>query len=442
MIEKIKNNEFWASVIKLSSGQVIAQAITLIATLILSRIYTDADYGTYGIIISTANIIISGISLAMGSAIMVADSDEDCKRVFTVSYLAQMLLMVLVLIGMAALMPVKRFFDTPVPYVVMLLIVGLHIAMNILATMTRVYINRLKLNNVLFWNSLISAGCTVCISIPMGLLGFGFFGLLLASMMSETLCTLQMLRVACPFKRIRSFAEVKQTFADCKKFIFFQYPSNMMGTFANNLPDQTLYSWYGDAALGSYAMSQKVFRMPLNLLITPFQTIYFRTAAQMKDKMEELADFTYDFFKKMMLIAAVPMIACMAFGEYIFGFVLGWQWQEAGLIAAILCPYFFFWFCNAAITYLRVAIGQQKANLYMTIVQLACAFLVVALAKILGTDVVGTIALFSGVNALFNLADITVSFVCMKKHCGKYLVVSIGYMALCIALACMIRVLV
>lgn len=439
ILDKLKKSEFWAGVVKLSVGQLIGQAITLGATLVLSRIYTDADYGTFGIITSTASIIMSAISLALGSAVMVADTDEDSKRVFTVAYFAQMILLSVVLLGMVVLMPVKRFFDTSIPYIAALLLMGLHIALNSLSTMTKVYINRLKMNNVLFWNSLINAGCTVCISIPMGLLGFGFVGLLLAAIAAELLCSAQMLRAAFPFKRIRGFEEVKQTFAECRRFILFQYPSNMMGTISNNMPNQTLYNLFGDATLGSYAMCNKVFNLPLNLIISPIQTIYFRTAAKMKDQKEQLAEFTYGFFKKMMLVAAIPMIVCMAFGEYIFGFVLGWQWTEAGLIAAIMCPYFFFWFCNNAITYLRVAIGHQKENLYMTIVQLLSALLALGLSKVLHQNVIVTIGIFAAINMLFNLADIVVSFVCLKKNYWKYLFVSVAFIAVCIAAAYGIR---
>ena len=442
LLDKLKKNEFWSSVFKLSAGQLIGQAITLAATLVLSRIYTDADYGTFGIITSTAAIVTSVISLALGSAIMGAETDEDSKRVFTVSYLIQLVLLAIVLIGMIALMPVKRFFDTSIPYIAAVCLMGVHIAFNILFTMTRVYINRMKMDNILFWNSLINAGCTVFISIPMGLLGFGFVGLLGASIMAEALCAAQMIFASCPFKKIRSFGEVKQTFIECKRFMLFQSPSNIMGTFSNNMPNQTLYNMFGNAELGSYAMCNKIFNLPLNLLIAPIQTVYFRTAAQMKDKLEELADFTYNFLKKLMLIAAVPMIICMAFGEYIFGFVLGSQWQEAGLIAAIMCPYFLFWFCYNAITYLRVTIGHQKTNLYMTIVQLIFALLAVLIAKICTADIIVTIALFSGINGLFSLANIVVSFACMRKYYFKYCIMSILYIAICIAVALVLRLVV
>ena len=439
LFDKLRKNEFWGSVVKLSAGKLIGQCITIAATLILSRIYTDADYGTYGVITSLAAIITSAVGLALSSAIMVADTDEDSKRVFTVAFTAQTLLLLVVLLGMIALMPVKRFFDTSIPYVAAVGLMGLHIVLSNLTGMLGIYINKLKMNNVLFWNSLISSGCTVFISIPFGLFGFGFVGLLLAAIASEILCAVHMMRVAFPFIRIRSFGEVKKTFADCKRFILFQYPSNMMGTFSNNLPDQALYNSYGDAALGSYAMCKRIFNMPLHLIVAPIQTVYFRTAAQMKDRIKELADFTYDFLKKLALIAAIPMILCMAFGEYIFGFVLGWQWMEAGLIAAIMCPYFFLWFSYNCITYLRVTIGYQHVNLYTTIFQILSILVALVVSMAVDGGQIVTIAIFSGVNAFVSLMHIIVSFACMKRNYWKYLVFSLVYLAVCGGIAILLR---
>ena len=99
ILNKLKKSEFWSGVIKLSAGQLISQLITLVATLALSRIYTDSDYGTYGIITSTATIIISVISMALSSAVMVVETDDDSKRVFTVAYGVQLVLLGIVIVG-------------------------------------------------------------------------------------------------------------------------------------------------------------------------------------------------------------------------------------------------------------------------------------------------------------------------------------------------------
>jgi len=397
-----KKNEFWSSVAKLSAGQIIAQAITIAATLVLSRIYTDSDYGTFGIITSTGAIIMSIIDVALGSAIMVAKTDEDSKRVLTVSFLIQMVLMAAIVFGMIALSPVKKFFTvSSIPYTVAVLIMAVYIAVNSLYSLIRIYINRKKLNNILFLNSLISAGCTVFISIPLGFLKFGFIGLISATVLGALLSIIQMMRVSFPFTKIESFGDIKKTFVECRDFILFQYPSNIMGSVSNNMPNQTLYNMYGGTGLGIYAMCNKVFQMPLNLIITPIQTVYFRKAVEMKDSTKELSDFSFGFIQKFMLLALIPVILVMSFGESIFGFVLGQQWHESGLIAAIMCPYYFFYFCNSCMAYLRVSIGKQKINLVMTVAQLVSSLAALLLVMILPKKLILSVAVFAIISILF-----------------------------------------
>ncbi|MEA4914543.1 MAG: oligosaccharide flippase family protein [Christensenella sp.] len=440
--QRFKKNEFWSSVAKLSAGQIIAQAITLAATLVLSRIYTDSDYGNFGIITSTAAIIISMLNLALGSAVMVARTDEDSRRVLTVTFLVQTVLLTVVILGMLALSPVKKFFDIKsIPYAVALMIMAAYAAVSSLCSLVTVYINRLKLNNVLFWNSLITAGCTVFISIPLGFLKFGFIGLVSSAIIGTLLSIIQMMRASFPFTKIKSFGEIQKTFVECRNFIFFQYPSNVMGTVSNNMPNQTLYNIYGDSALGTYAMCNKVFHMPLNLIITPIQTVYFRKAAEIKDSTKELSDFTFGFIKKFMLLALIPAILVMSFGDSIFGFVLGQQWRESGLIAAIMCPYFFFYFCNSCLAYLRVSIGKQKINLVMTVVQLLSALLSLLLVMVLPEKLILSVAIFAVVNTVFNIVDVMIMFVCMKKNTTKYILYSIGFVSVSVGVSLLIRAL-
>jgi O-antigen/teichoic acid export membrane protein len=431
-IQKIKASEFWSSVAKLSAGQIIGQTITLLATLVLSRIYSSADYGSYGIIASTATIIISIIDLAIDSSIMVAKTDDDSRRIFTVSFLIQTTLLCVVCLGMIIISPYKMFFTTTFSYNLSVFLMALYIISNSLYSKMRIYVNRLKKNNILFWNSIINAGCTVLVSIPLGLLNFGFIGLLSTSILAGLLSFFQMLRADNPFKKINGWGEIKQTIIESKNYILYQYPSNVMGNTAANIPNQMLYNSFGDAMLGQYSMCNKIFSMPLKLIATPIQTVYFRTVAQSPNENEKISDFTFGFIKKMMYIAIFPIVLVMTFGENIFSFLLGNQWDEAGLIAAIMCPYFFFYFCYSCITYLRVAIGKQKVNLVTTIIQILSMIIALIFAlKIDNTMVVITI--FAVVNTLLAIINIEINFVCLKKNAILFVVYSFVFLLICMS---------
>ncbi len=439
LFERLKKNEFWGSVVTLSLGQIIAQGITMLATLLLSRIYDNADYGLFGVITSSAAIIISFISLGVGSAIMVVDTEEDAFRLLRTIYIVELVLILAVTCGLAVISPFYRVFELPIPYYAGLIIMALYIATNVLSTLMRVLVNRMKKNNVLFFNSLINAGCTVFISIPLGLLHFGFIGLISASILACAISALQMLRAGNPFKKRFRFKDIAWMFKTCKQYVLYQYPSNLMGTVSANIPNQTLYNMFGEESLGSYSMCNRLFQLPMNLIISPIQTVYFRTASQMKERLNELADFTFGFIKKLLLLAILPALILMGFGEPMFAFVLGETWGEAGIIAAYMSLYFVFFFLNSCTAYLRVAIGKTKQNLIMTIAQIAAIVMALLSVILLKANLMQTILIFSVTNTLFNIADIFVSFICLKKNAFKFLAWSAVFCLILIASTTLIR---
>ncbi len=411
----------------MSLGQIIAQVITMTATLFLSRIYNSSDYGLFGVITSSAAIIMSLISLGIGSAIMVVNTDEDAFRLLRTVYVVQLILTFLGVAILYLLSPIYRIFDLSIPYWAGLLIMVIYIMANVMCSLMRVLVNRLKKTNVLFFNSLINAGCTVFISIPLGLLRFGFFGLTLASILASAISALQMMRVGNPFKQKVKFIDILWMFKTCRQYILYQYPSNLMGTVAANIPNQTLYQTFGASSLGTYSMCNRIFQLPMNLIIAPIQTVYFRTAAQMKNDTENLSDFTLGFIKKILIVAVVPALILMSFGEQVFSLVLGAQWGESGIIAGYMTLYYVFFFLNSCTTYLRVAIGKTKQNLIMTIAQILSIIVALILSIAFKTNLINTIQMFAITNTLYNIADVFVSFVCMKRNAIRFLVSALTF---------------
>lgn len=438
-IQKIKTSDFWNSVIKLSAGQIISQVIVLLATLILSRIYTNSDYGDFGIITSTAAIVISGVSLALGSAVMIAKDEEESQKVFCVAFYLQLFLTALVTVVIISISSYKQLFVTAINYNLSVILMFLYVVFNILSTMLKIYINRLKLNKILIWNSLITSFCTVLISIPFGLLKWGFSGLLIAAIMANVLSSIHMLRAANPIKLFPKIKDYIYVIKNFRRFILFQYPSNLMGTTAAQLPNQTLSDIFGNNALGSYGMCNRIFQLPMNLLASPIQTIYFRTVATQHKNFEAISDFTYSLIKKFMFVTFFPIIIIMSLGEPIFSFVLGKQWSDSGLIASIMALYFLFFFCNSCITYLRVTIGKQIINLLMTIFQLILGVAAIFISKKYFNTVIGTITVFAVINTLFNIVDIFINFCCLRKNAFKFLIYSASYCAICVILTVIIR---
>lgn len=439
LLKKLRANPFWKSVGTLSAGQIISQCINLFSIPIISRIYSKNAYGDFGIVTSTATIIIGFIGFGIGSAIMAPKDNDESEVIFRAGILLQFILATVLSIGIIILMPWHTFFTTSIPYPVAVIVMYFYILLNVLSSYMNVYVNRLQKNKVLFFNPLIGAMCTLCITLPLGLLKFDSVGLYVASIISLTITNVHMFKHANPIKKMPRIKDIIYVIKKYKDFIRFQYPSNLMGTFTNQLPNQILSSNYGNAVLGDYSMCNKVFNLPFSLIASPIQTVYFRTAAQMFRDGDNLADFTFSLISKLMLIAMVPIVIVMGFGKEIFVFVLGSQWDIAGQLASILALQYLFSFCYSCVTYCRVAIGQQKINLFTSIVQLIVIVISLLVGGIYFKTLIGTITCFAVANTVLGLANIAVNFYCLKKHLLKYVLFSGTYCAVCLILSAIIK---
>lgn len=440
--KKLRGNSFWCSVAALSTGQLAGQLIALVTTPIISRIYTQESMGYSAIIMSTATIIIGLIGLGIGSAIMAPTTDEEGALVLRVSFTVQVLLASVVFIVLLLISKWYKAFETDMPYWEGLLFGYLYILTSVLCSLMSVYVNRLKMNDVLLINPLISSLCTLCITIPLGLIGLCTQGLLLASIISTSIASIHMIKNANPFIERIKLEDIEFVFKKYRKYIIYQYPSNCVSTFSNQIPNQSISFNYGNAALGSYSMCNRIFGIPLRLVATPVQTVYFRAVSEKYRNGENLGNFTYSLLTKALFIGSVPVILAMCFGEQLFSFVLGSEWSEAGTLAAILALYCAFNFCENCVTYFRVAVGKQKINMVTSVLSLVLLLVPFLIGTLYQWSFIKTMICFSCVNTLLKISDCAINFWIMKKNFFKWLAFSTIYCGVCLSLSLIVRVLI
>jgi len=420
---------FWKSVVVLVSGTALAQIMGIFTTPIVSRLYDPKAFGEYAIIISTSSIILSIVTLGLNSAIMVPESDDESKEVFMVAFATMLVLATVILIILIIASPFIYFFNIEMNYILACILVYSFVVVNNTAGLLNIYVNRKGLNKVLFYNSLISALATLCISIPLGILNTGSIGLLIAALLAGIASIIQMVYHVSPFKGIPSIAAFKNIYQKYKEFILYQYPSNFIVDFATQLPAQVFSTTFGNANLGSYSMNEKILGIPTRLIGVPINIVYFRTASEYYKEGKSLADFTFSLIIKIMLIALFPIIVTVIWGEQIFSLILGPNWGEAGKLAGFLIVQYVFMFCATCTSYLRVVMGKQKVNLVVSILRLVIIGLSIILGIYLFGDLFNTIIFFTIGSSLYLIIDMAINFYCLKKYWVRYIIFALAYIS-------------
>lgn len=418
---RLEKSTFWASVLTLASGATLAQLIGFFTTPVVSRIYEPKAFGDLAVVSSVSALAINVSGLGLTSAVMMPSSDRECRDVFMVAFLSQWAISTAVFLTLVAVSPFVRLFHAGIDYIAACLLAYVLTVLRGFSGLLSVYANRRRLDRVLFYNSLISALATLCVSIPLGLLGIGSLGLVIASIIAAIASILQMVYHASPLNwppRISVFGTVYSRYKD---FIRYQYPSNFVETAAIQLPTQVLSAVFGNVSLGAYSMCEKVLGIPSRLIGTPINTVYFRTASEFHKEGRDLARFTFFLVTRIMLVSIAPIAVTVFWGEQLFMWALGRNWGEAGRLASLLIVQYVFAFCATCTSYCRVAIGRQKANLVVSVLRLV----LVAFSIAVGVSFLGgfrnTIVVFTVATSLYYIVDMAINFRCMGGYSVRYL---------------------
>ncbi len=319
---KIRESELIKNIITLVSGNILGYCINFILLPIIGRIFSQEDLGTYDLIVSSANIIIPILQLALLLVIMIPKGEEQAKCICKIIMYTTVIGSILIVALLFFISPYYRIFEG-ILYEVNLIMFGLYIIFNTLQAVYYSYCNRKKLYKILFWNPIIMNASNGGVSILLGIIGMGAQGYLAGTLISYIVAIIHMSRFVHPFKEHITFICIKKTFKEFKMYPLMQMPANLIETLGLQLPAQFLGRMYDVSTLGGYTMACKILSVPVTLLAAPVNRVYYRTLIEKINAGENAGEFAFILFRNNIKIAIIPICVLMLFGEWIMGFFLG-----------------------------------------------------------------------------------------------------------------------
>ena len=191
-IKKTQKSTFLKSVFTLMTGTTIAQAIPIIASPILTRIYTPEDFGLLALYLSIVSIVGVGITARYELAIMLPKKNKDALNLVVLSIFVSLVISVIVFI--LVLVSGKSFASIlgneliyPWLYFVpfSLLLTGVYQSFNY-------WSNRNKKYRRLATNRVVQSTTTAGVNLGIGIIKKGPYGLILGNIISQTTSTLRL----------------------------------------------------------------------------------------------------------------------------------------------------------------------------------------------------------------------------------------------------------
>ncbi len=407
-VQTIKN------VLVVGSGGMIAQGLVVLANPVLTRLYEPGSYGDWGILISIALIPATVATLRLELAIVLPKSDEEAAGVFGLSVLLSLvtalLVAVVLLLGMdlitewLGLASLESWLWTT-PFLVF--------AFGVYQTSIG-WLNRQEDFSRFSLALIVLPLGTVLVQVAAALTGMrGPGGLMLGSVIGQVAATLLLGSIvlgkygkllATGWSR-RSMLSALSRF---RSYPLFMTPCSLVNVLRNRVAVFALGAFATKGAAGHFHFSEKVIRLPGNLVSDAIRPVFFQKASVCDIRELEAPLLRGLAFINKLTLPCFVLFWCEA--PQLFAWIFGEEWREASRYALILSvPAFVLLHSNWMDRGLDV-LGRQKLAF-----QLEALFSVVSIGLlftglVLTGDILWGILLMAGGFLAYNVAWLVIFF--------------------------------
>lgn len=367
------------SIAILATGTAAGQAISLLIMPVITRLYTPADYGVFGVFTALVTILGSVVGLKFEAAILLPPrtraGTNTVYGLFRLSILSS-LLVALALFVVAVILNVF-FGGGPfaalggwlllVPFTA--LISGISLTFMAVATREAAYG---QLSRIPASQKLSSGG----LQILGGFAGAGVLGLI-AGAVTQSLVTIGILGrgriqfIKESFRKGRQERELPRLVSEYRDFPLISAPISLVETLAWNSQVVVLAWFYAPNDLGLFSFALAAVGLPLNVILSGVSRVYLRESAARKDNPAQARQL---FFRLLigLLLASIPVFIILYLAsQHLFGPIFGDNWVGAGLIAQGLLPLLWARFMSTTVATTFTVYRTQSWYLWWQLIALA-----------------------------------------------------------------------
>lgn len=362
----------------LSLGRIFSQLIPLFVTPLLTRIYTPADFGVYAIFIALVTVISLLSNGRYNLAITLPrklDKATELLLICIIGVVSVSLFTFIIFFSFRGNILETLALENKSSFVFLV-----PLGVFIVASIESVYYWLLRRREYKFLSGNFAIQTLVIntLKVVFALLLWGWLGLVLAyilgALLSLVLLVVRFLRTS---DFVNTMKEIKlnvlfKTAKKYKEFPLLSMPADAINSFANQLPNMLLNSFFGGDIVGFYSLTQKVLGVPIAFVSSAMTDVYReRASTDYRDKGSCRKIFLATL-KNLSLFSIAPFFLLFLFAPTVVPFLLGEQWVEVGGYIRILTPLFLFRFIASPLGSTLYINEKQNILLFWQIGLLLC----------------------------------------------------------------------
>ena len=330
----------------------VGAIITFIALPVLTRLYSVADFGAYGIALAIVSILSTVANLRLDQALLVAD-EQDKKSLIFEGAVFSTAIAVISGIVISAILNVEMAGAVATGVLANTLIQSLY---NYQFSAHKEYFCA-GLN--IFRSAIVVA---VQLSLP--------FVMQISLVNSYNVSSIIMIVAVLLYLLKHQLYQVSwQAFKHYKDFIYANTPHALLNSFSHNLPYYVVSHFVGVQAMGFYAIVERTLRVPINLMSQTIRQFFIRKFKHLENSQEALKSSV------LLSLLSLPLFAVFfVLPESLYLWVFGKDWVGISTYFQILALGYWAIFCNPPSSAFLIAQRSSHVLFRLQIIELLIKF--------------------------------------------------------------------
>lgn len=396
----LPRNRFARSVTLLAGGTALGQAVTVAVSPVLTRLYSPADFGAFGVYASLLGIITVIASLRYEYAIPLPEEEETAVNLVGLCFLLLAMTSSAAWVAvhfLAARIVVWANVPALRPYLWLVPLgmfgAGAYQILNYWAVRQRDFprIARTRLSRGVS-RAALQVGTGAVYSGPLGLLlgqlageSAGSASLGLAAWGKDRVC----------FKAV-SLRGMRQAAGRYRRFPLFSGWADLFGSLGLQLPQLLLAAFYGPAVAGWFALGQRVIAAPLNIIVDSVAQVFFGEAVRtVRTDPQAARRLFLKLSGRLALTGGLPVAAICTLAPWFFTSIFGPAWEVAGRYVQIMGAMFAVRFAVVPLVHTFSVLERQDLYLFWQATRLVLVVGGLSAGKALGAPHLSAVLIYS-----------------------------------------------
>lgn len=395
---------FVRSVTTLAGGTAIAQGLVVLTLPLLTRLYTPKDMGWFGLFTAFINIATVAASLLYEAGIVAAKDEGEAAYLTILSLISAIITTPIAALGFFALVRFNLFSFGNIP-IQTIFWVSLAFLLTAIFKVLRYWLIRQKLFKLMGKVIVIQSGVRSFTQVGLGLLPFGWLGLLVGDIIGRGFGIRRMLKhtrqdILCLTKPINA-GKLAKVARDYSEFPTYSLPSSVINILAQSLTVPILTQLYGVTAGGYFVLAQRTLALPLSLISRSVADAFHSQVASYANlEPTKVKSFFLQTAKNLALIGFIPTLVIAILSPQLFSLVFGRNWSQAGLLVSIMTPWALAGVIVSPLSRIVFVLGRQKWKLIYDIFALTSLIIVLYIGFIFKLSLIISVALLSMINVI------------------------------------------